>query len=129
MILLDTHALLWWALDPARLSRRAANTCRKMERDGGYASSISVWELGIKIQRGKLEIGLDLDEFVLRLRRSGVVELLAVDTSVWLRSLSLDWEHRDPADRVIAATAILEGLPILTKDRLLHRFAGIRTIW
>jgi PIN domain nuclease of toxin-antitoxin system len=57
VVVLDTHALLWWALDPDRLSPAATTCLRDMDRDGGFASAISIWELGIKIQRGKLDLG------------------------------------------------------------------------
>jgi len=52
-----------------------------------------------------------------------------VETTTWLRSLALPWEHGDPADRVIVATALLLGLPILTKDQPIRDFKGIRSIW
>ena len=129
MILLDTHALLWWALDPGQLSAAAAEACTRMERDGGFASAISIWELAVKVERGKLELPLSMDELVHRIEKSAVVELLAVDTATWLRSATLEWDHRDPADRVIVATALESGLPILTKDATLHAFGGVACIW
>ena len=129
MILLDTHALLWWALDPVHLSKRAVKVVKTMEERGGYASAISIWELGIKVQRGQLELPITVDEFARRVEQGGVVELVPVDTTTWLRTLGLAWEHRDPADRVIVATALLEEVPVLTKDRILHRFGGVECIW
>lgn len=129
MILLDTHALLWWALDPARLSARATELLSQMERGGGLASSISIWELGVKIQRGKLELGITIDEFARRVQLTGVVELVPVDTRTWLRSVGLDWDHRDPADRVIVATALLANVPVLTKDEVIHAFDGVEAVW
>jgi PIN domain nuclease of toxin-antitoxin system len=129
VILLDTHALLWWALDPEQLSTTATQKLAEMERHGGYASSISIWELGIKVTRGKLDMGIGIEELVRRIERSAAVELVPVDTTVWLRSLALDWDHRDPADRVIVATALLRGVPLLTKDESLHAFAGVETLW
>ena len=129
MILLDTHALLWWALDPGALSPRATRTLEAMEHQGGYASAISLWELGIKVQRGRLELPITVEELTRRIEGGGVVELLAVDTTTWLRTLSLNWAHRDPADRVIVATALLKEVPILTKDRMLHEFGGVDCIW
>jgi PIN domain nuclease of toxin-antitoxin system len=129
MILLDTHALLWWALDPDKLSPAAAEHCARMEQDGGFASAISIWELGVKIRNGKLDLGLPLVEFVRRLQQSAVVELVPVDTTIWLRTVSLDWAHRDPADRVILSTAIEKGLPVLTRDELLHTHPAVRCIW
>lgn len=129
MICLDTHALLWWALDPERLSATGATVVADMERHGGYASSISIWELGVKIQRGKLELGIGVDELARRIDRSAVVELVPVDTAVWLESLALPWQHRDPADRVIVATARLKGVPLLTKDEIIHGFDGVSCVW
>ncbi len=129
MILLDTHALLWWALDPVRLSKAGAKVVEAMEEEGGYASSISVWELGIKVQRGQLELPITVDELARRVERGGVVELVSVDTKTWLRTLSLDWAHRDPADRVIVATALIKEVPVLTKDKTLHDFDEVDCVW
>jgi len=100
-----------------------------MEEQGGYASSISIWELGIKVKGGKLDLPVTVDEFARRLEGGGIVELLPVDTTAWLRTLSLDWAHRDPADRVIAATAQIKQVPILTKDRVLHEFTDVECVW
>ncbi len=129
MILLDTHALLWWALQPEKLSPRAAELCRQMELDGGFASAISIWELGVKVENGKLELGIGLDAFVKRLQDSTAVEFVPVDAEIWLRTVSLQWDHRDPADRVIVATALEKGLPVLTRDALLHDWGGVRCEW
>lgn len=129
MILLDTHALLWWALDPERLSKAALRRVRDMEERGGYASAISVWELGIKVQRGQLELPITVEELARRIEGGGVVELLPVDTTTWLRTLSLAWDHRDPADRVIVATAQLKQVPILTKDRVMHGLEQVECVW
>jgi PIN domain nuclease of toxin-antitoxin system len=129
MILLDTHALLWWALDPDQLSERAASTLAEMETHGGFASSISIWELGIKVKRGKLELGIAIEELVRRLERSGTIELVAVDSTIWLRSLALDWDHRDPADRVIVSTALIKGVPLLTKDEAIRGAGLVPTVW
>jgi len=129
LILLDTHALLWWALDPDHLSGAAQEVVQEMEDRGGYASAISVWELGIKVQRGQLELPITVDELARRIEGGGVVELVPVDTTTWLRTLSLDWEHRDPADRVIVATAQLKQVPILTKDRVMHGFRQVECLW
>jgi PIN domain nuclease of toxin-antitoxin system len=129
VILLDTHVLLWWAVDPDRLSSAAAASLQAMERRGGFASAISIWELGVKIQRGKLELGITIEEFTRRIEKTQAVQLLAVDTATWLRSLELPWDHRDPADRVIVATALLQRVPLVTADSEIQRFDGIECIW
>ncbi len=100
-----------------------------MEVDGGFASCISIWELSVKVARGKLDLGLPVDELVERVAGSAVVELLPTDCSTWLRSASLSWEHRDPADRVIVATALRLGVPILTKDAQIQSFDGVQSVW
>jgi PIN domain nuclease of toxin-antitoxin system len=129
VIVLDTHALLWWALDPDQLSSPAQAVIEQMEQQGGFASAISIWELGIKVKRGKLELPIRVEEFARRIERGGVVELLPVDTNVWLRSLSLPWDHADPADRVIVATALIRGVPLLTKDATIREFAEVSSLW
>ncbi len=130
MILLDTHALLWWSLDPQHLSPTAASTCRTMEQAGGaIASAISIWELAAKVKRGKLELPISIDDWVRGIERDSIVRLLPVDTTTWIRTAALDWAHRDPADRVIVATAMLAGVPILTKDKAMHAQKHVECVW
>jgi len=74
VIVIDTHVLLWWALDPEKLSVEARCRVEEMERSGGFASAISIWELGIKVKRGKLDLPISVDELANRTRpRSRVV--------------------------------------------------------
>lgn len=129
MIVLDTHALLWWALDPEKLSSEALRVVAEMEHRGGFASSISLWEIGIKAKRGKLDLPIGVEELARRIERGGVVELVPVDTGTWLRSLTLAWDHADPADRVIAATAMMRNVPVLTKDAAMHAFRELSCVW
>ena len=130
MILLDTHALLWWALEPSRLSPTARAACAEMEREGdGLASSISIWELAVKVARRKLELPLRVEELVARIEATGAVEIVPVDAAIWLDSVSLPWTHRDPADRVIVATARRRAARVLTKDELLHAEEPALCVW
>jgi PIN domain nuclease of toxin-antitoxin system len=128
VILLDTHVLLWRTLEPEKLSSTAVALLRSMEREGGFASAISIWELGMKVQRGKLELGAPIAEFTRRIEKSAV-KLLPVTTEIWLRSLDLAWDHRDPADRVIVASALIQNVPLLTADTEMRRFGGISCVW
>lgn len=121
MVVLDTCALLWWSFDPAQLSGPAASACKLMERQGGWISSISIWEIGIKSKKGKLDIGMSLGEFVARIKRTRV-EIVPVDEAIWMENLSLPWSHPDPADRTIVATAKLRGLPLITTDQTIRAF-------
>ncbi len=129
MICLDSHALLWWALEPERLSERASALCRQMEAEGGCISSISIWELGEKIRKGRLDIGMRIEDFARMVRSSGAIEIVPVDDALWMAGLELDWDHKDPADRTIVATARQFGVPLLTKDGTIHAFPLARAIW
>jgi PIN domain nuclease of toxin-antitoxin system len=129
VIVLDTHALLWWALDPSQLSEPAREVIAAMEQQGGFASSISIWEIAVKVKRGKLELPITVMDFASRVERGGVVELLPVDTTTWLQSVALPWTHSDPADRVIVTTALRRGMRVLTKDAAIHAFTAVEAIW
>jgi len=122
MILLDTCALIWWTLDPEKLSEAAAAACDKIEDHGAFISSISIWEIGIKIRKNKLDIGLSLEEYVKRLKMLEKLEIIPTDEYIWVENVSMEWEHRDPADRTIVATARLRYLPIVTKDQIIKDF-------
>jgi PIN domain nuclease of toxin-antitoxin system len=129
MIVLDTHALLWWAFEPGRLSDKARQLTAEMERHGGFVSAISIWEIAIKIKRGKLELPLSAEELTRRIERGAVVQVVPVDASTWLRSVALQWEHSDPADRVIVATALNQGVPLLTKDANIQSYREVTCLW
>lgn len=120
-LLLDTWALIWWTLDRDRLSPRA-RTALEDNRKEVYLSSISIWEIGIKIKNGKLDIGTDIADYTRRLAGLERLHILPVDSAVWIQNLQLDWDHRDPADRTIVATALLHGLGIITADKDITAF-------
>ncbi|MEA3438952.1 MAG: type II toxin-antitoxin system VapC family toxin [Chloroflexota bacterium] len=126
MIVLDTSALLYWTLDPKKLSPAARQAI-----DGAdylVISSISVWEIALKVKRGKLEIPLMIDEFVERLNKLKKLEILSVDVQTWLDNLALKWAHRDPADRTIVAIAQRYGCPLVASDCVIADFYE-GTIW
>ena len=126
---LDSHVLLWWALDPEKLSDQARDYCQRMTVHAGCVSAISIWELGLKVKNGHLDIGISIEEFTRRIKRTGEIEIVPVDETVWMKNQELEWDHRDPADRTIVATAILRGVPLLTKDEAIRSFAPAKAIW
>ncbi|MCP4110473.1 MAG: type II toxin-antitoxin system VapC family toxin [Desulfobacteraceae bacterium] len=128
MILLDTCALLWWTLDPEKLSDEATDVCDRIYSNGAFISSISIWEIGIKIKKNKLDINTDIREYTDRVKALNIIEIIPVDEDIWVESVSLEWEHRDPADRTIVATAKLRNVPIVTSDRIIREFYQ-RVIW
>lgn len=116
-ILLDTCTLLWWTLDPEKLSESCLETLNGAE--SLWVSSISVWELGIKIKNKKLQLPLSFENYVKKLQQLSTLEIFPVDLSIWLGNLALNWTHRDPADRTIVATAKHLNAHICTSDQLI----------
>lgn len=122
-IVLDTCALIWWSLDPDRLSPDARSACDLMEQQkNGLVASISIWEIGIKVKKRKLDLGVSIETYLEALQKSDVVTIIAIDENLWLKSVSLQWEHRDPADRVIVALAENYQAPLITADRIIADF-------
>ncbi len=121
-LVLDTSALLFWTLAPERLSVRARGAIEAAAPFGRLASAISLWEIGLKVRRNQLSLGVSFAEYVQRLQLVDGLVLAPVDVRIWLRTLELDWAHRDPADRVIVATAELQSLPLVTSDVEMGRY-------
>ena len=126
MIVTDTATLLFWTLDREKLSRPAARAIADADRIG--VSSISIWEIGIKASKGKPSIPLPIREFTDKLEQVDRVEILPVDVATWIKNLELDWDHRDPADRTVVATAILHACPLVTPDAEIRAYYA-QTIW
>jgi len=126
MIVLDTSALIFWTLDPQRLSPKAKQVIEQADRI--LISSISIWEIALKVKHQKLDIPLSMNEYVDRLRQLGSLEILAVDIQTWLDNVDLPWDHRDPADRTIVALAVRNNCPLITSDEMIANFFA-KTIW
>ena len=125
-ILLDTSALIYWTIEPDALTQIARTTIESANRL--LVSSISIWEIGIKVRKGNLRLHGSLDEFVTLLEQAERLELLPVTTDIWVKTVRLDWAHRDPADRVIVATAMLHGCPLVTSDRAMRQYYS-HSVW
>ena len=105
MIVFDTNALIFWTLAPNGLSTLAVEYIDDAKRK--VVCSISIWEICLKVKREKLEIPLTINEYVGKLKTVEGVEIVPVDERIWRKNLELDWDHKDPADRTIVATAML----------------------
>lgn len=114
MVVLDTSALIYWTLVPGALTEQAATAIAAAE--AVVISSISIWEIGLKVKRGKLELPLTPAELVVKLEATDRVRIEPVTSAIWLRSVDLEWEHKDPADRTIVATASLLHCQLVTSD-------------
>ena len=122
-VVLDTCALIWWSLDPQKLSPIAQETCQQMDKEkNGLVASISIWEIAIKIKNKRLDLGVSLDTYVEALKQSDVIRIVAIDENLWLKSVGLEWNNRDPADRVIVALAKQYQASLVTADRFIADF-------
>lgn len=128
MVLLDTCTLLWWTLDPDKLSKKASKECLKIRKEKGYVSSISFWEIGIKIKKNKIEIPLSFESYVDKVKSINNLIIIPITEDIWVKNILLDWEHSDPADRTIVSTAIIYNIHIVTKDKIMKKYFK-NTIW
>ena len=111
-LLLDTHSLLWWLLDSPSLSS-TARTAIADERNEVLTSAASFYELHFKARRNRLPIGSR--QLATGLTAGGLTALsISLDHAV--RAAQLDWSHRDPWDRILAAQAQLEQAVIVSRD-------------
>lgn len=126
MIALDTNALVFWTLDRPRLSPTAMSLIA--EEEHRVISSISIWEVGLKVKRGVLVLPLSVGDYVDRLKKVEGLEIVPVDERTWLKNVELEWSHRDPADRTIVATAMLHSSSLITSDTTIQSFYE-RAVW
>lgn len=127
-LLLDTGVLLWWLQDPARLSRPARSQLTSARNARILVSSVSIWEIGLKAGRKLIDLGDSFDGFVSRLECMSGLSILPVDLAIWRQVLAIEWDHRDPADRIIVATAMHYQATLLSSDRVIRSFYP-ETVW
>lgn len=128
MIVLDTHVLLWTLQDSPRLSAVARSTIRRTARDQLTLSALSLYEIAWLVQRKRIEIGEPVDEFLRELQRE--FKIIAPDVPIALAAAQLPSAFpSDPADRIIAATALVSGAVLITADERIRRSGAVRTLW
>lgn len=133
MIVLDTHALLWWQARARRLTRAATRAIDRADAIG--VSAISFWEVARLIGEGRISLDRSLGRWVEDLTGAARIRLLPLDARIAAAAGALPGEgfHGDPADAIIYATSRDEAVPLVTKDRRMIDFASARgdltTIW
>jgi PIN domain nuclease of toxin-antitoxin system len=130
MIVMDTHAWLWWlSADPA-LSVAARDAIgRALDAGRLGVSAISVWETALLVKKGRLQLAIPIDEIVDQCERLSGFRFLPVTPRVALVSVALELPHPDPADRLIAATALAHGATLVTRDERLRHLSAPSTLW
>ncbi len=127
MIVLDTHAWVWFCSDPDRLSNRARKALRASKGRG--ISAISCWELAMLVARGRLELDRNPLEWMEDALSLHEIELLPLTPTIGVVSASLGEFQGDPADRLIVATAQVHSATLVTKDRAITDSKLVSVAW
>ncbi|MFN3713846.1 MAG: type II toxin-antitoxin system VapC family toxin [Alcanivoracaceae bacterium] len=131
MILLDTCAIIWDALDQSKLTHKAKAAIAKAdEHNALIISDISIWEISMLIKRARIEIDTTAASFLNLFLESRNISVVSISPEIAELSTSFGSEiNNDPADRIIAATSIIHNAQLVTADSNVRQSALIDTIW
>jgi PIN domain nuclease of toxin-antitoxin system len=130
VILVDTHVVVWLVLDAERVSAKARSAISEARKsaNGLTISGISLLELATLASKGRIQLNTSLESFLQEIESRFIV--LPISGRVCARAMALPATYpKDPADRIIGATALVEGLSLVTADREIRRSRALQTIW
>jgi len=129
VILLDTQAVAWLVAVPENLSPAARRAITAARKEQGIAiADKTLWELAMMVTRKRIETTMKLHDFLREVER--VCTVLPIDAGIAERSMSFGRNFpKDPSDRIIAATAIVHGLPLVTSDGAIRKSGEVHCIW
>jgi PIN domain nuclease of toxin-antitoxin system len=128
VIVLDTHAWVWWLTKPVKLGKKAARAIAKATGLG--IPAICVWEIAMKAEARKLRFDRPYDVWLDEaLVSDSRIELLPLIPRVSVLAVRVIWEHADPADRIIVATAQVHDAALVTADERIRESGLVRCIW
>lgn len=131
-MVLDTHALVWWVSDPKRVGAKARRAIDAAVAAGNAiaVSSISLWEVAMLVEYGRLALTMEIDVWVAHVESLPFLEFVPVDNRIALRAVMLDeFPHRDPADRIIVATAMGMNATLVTADSRIRSYQSVKSLW
>jgi len=129
VILLDSHVLIWAVADSKRLSRAAAAAIRRARRGDGLAvSAITAYEVAWQIASGRIQGYGTVETSLVRFLHGVTMRPVTPEIAALAAQFPADYP-RDPADRLIGATARAEGMTLVTRDERIRRSPLIRTVW
>jgi PIN domain nuclease of toxin-antitoxin system len=131
MIVLDTHAWVWFVSNPELLSKKAERTIERAVVDNNvFISSISAWEVALLTSKKRLLLSMEVADWIKKSEMLPFVNFIPVDNFIAVKSVNLPQSfHSDPADRIIIATAISLGASLITKDERILKYPHVKTIW
>ncbi len=128
MIVLDTHAWVWWTARPDQLSSTAKQAIEEADEIG--ICPISCWEVAMLVSKGRLKLDRDVRAWVKEALPEDGCRLIPLSPSIAVTAGTLNHGfHGDPADRLIVATAIESNAALVTKDREIRDFQGVNSFW
>lgn len=132
MMVLDTHALIWWVSDAPELSRGAKNAIHKTLRANErlLVSAITAWEIALLVKKQRLVLTMDVVEWIAATESIEGIQHVPIDHKLAVQSQSLPGAfHPDPADRFIVALARQHNANLITADERIHRYPHVNTVW
>ena len=132
MIVLDTHVLLWWVSGSDELSASAEKAISSTLTQGSevIVSSISAWEVSMLIDKERLILSMDVESWFDEVSQIDGVRFVPVDNEIGIKAAVLPGDfHKDPADRMIVATARKLAVPLVTADEKIRNYEHVKTIW
>ena len=130
MIVLDTHVLIYDALAPGKLSARARKAIDSAFADRELAcSDISLWEIAMLASRKRLDLSVDVRQFLEDLISAREIRVMPITAEITVLSQADMFSHGDPADRLIAGTALHHQAKLVTSDAQLRKLREVATVW
>jgi PIN domain nuclease of toxin-antitoxin system len=131
MIVMDTCAVLWDALEPKQLTKKAIKAIDNADnRNALLIADISIWEISMLIKKGRVQIDTTAANFIHLFLQSRNISIISISPEI--AELSVNFEadiNKDPADRIIAATSIIQNARLVTADKNLLATDRVDTLW
>jgi len=128
LIVSDTHAFFWWLAGSSELSPRGRDLLER--NDVVVVPAIVLWEIAMLAAKGRIILGVETTEYLERATTLPRVRVEPLSPRIAVRANAFgDTLHRDPADRLIVATAMELSAPLITKDAHIQAFGGVETVW
>jgi PIN domain nuclease of toxin-antitoxin system len=129
VILLDTHVLVWLTTEPTKLSKHASSAIRRSARAGGLGiSAITLWELAWLATHGRLQLTGTVEAYLEDISSRVAVLPITAKVAALANQFSTDYPS-DPCDRIIGATALADGMALVTRDEKIRDCKQVQTLW